>query len=137
MPAADIAIITYTLKYISKEFSFPKTITEDYLQQAIGDTISIMRDPQKKLNLLSYGDARKNGINQISHIFQRSTAQTRIKFLPLPSILPQSQNENLQPPEITSIPAPDPRVEQISQPPRVKKILITHTASKREAFNNP
>ena len=69
---------------------------------------------------MSYGDAIKNEINQIAHIFQRSTAQLRIQILPLPPMLPQSQNENLQPPEITSIPPPDPRVEPVSKSPRVK-----------------
>ena len=39
---------------------------------------------------------------------------------PLPPILQQSQNENLQPPEITSIPAPDPRLEPVLQPLRLQ-----------------
>ena len=33
-------------------------------------------------------------------------------------MLPQIQNKTLQPPKITSIPAPVPRVELVSQPPR-------------------
>ena len=63
---------------------------------------------------------KKNAINKIAHIFQRITSQPHIQILPLPPMLPQSQNENLQPPEITSTPAPDPRVKPVSQPPRVK-----------------
>ena len=42
MPATEILRIHDTLKYILKAFAFPKTTTEDYLQQAIGDIISIM-----------------------------------------------------------------------------------------------
>ena len=86
-----------------------------------------MIDPPKTLPLLSYGDVTKNTINQISHTFQRSTDQPRINFLPLPPILPQSQNENLQPPEINSIPALSPMVEPVLQPLRVK---IQDTANK-------
>ena len=59
MPATGIVIITDTLQYIPKEFAFPKTTTEDYLQQAIGDVISIMKYPSKTLLFLSYGNATK------------------------------------------------------------------------------
>ena len=45
MPANDILIITDTLEYNPKEFSFPKTTTEYYLQQSIGNIITIMKDP--------------------------------------------------------------------------------------------
>ena len=57
--ATGIVRITYTLKYIPKAFVFLKTTTEDYLQQAIGDIIAIIKDPPKTLPFLSYGDARK------------------------------------------------------------------------------
>ena len=39
MPATEIVRIIDTLQYIPKTFAFPKTATEDYLQQAIGDII--------------------------------------------------------------------------------------------------
>ena len=60
MPATGILRIIDTLQYIMKAFHLPKTTTEDYLQQAIGDIIEIMKDPPKTIPFLSYGDATKN-----------------------------------------------------------------------------
>ena len=42
IPTTGIVRITYTLQYIPKAFSFPKTTTEDSLQQAIEDIIAII-----------------------------------------------------------------------------------------------
>ena len=47
MPATVIEIITDTLQYIPKEFSLPKTTTQNYIQQNIGDIIAIMKNPPK------------------------------------------------------------------------------------------
>ena len=66
--ATGTVIITDTLQYTPKTFAFPKTTTEYYLRQAIGDIIAIMKKPPKKIPFLSYGDATKNLINQIDHI---------------------------------------------------------------------
>ena len=65
MPVTVIVIITATLQYTPKAFAYPKTTTEDYLQQAIEDIIEIMKDPPRKFPFFSYGDAAKNAINQI------------------------------------------------------------------------
>ena len=59
MTKTGIVIITYTLQYIPKSFYFPKTTTEDYLQQKVGDIIAILKDPTKTLPYLSYGNATK------------------------------------------------------------------------------
>ena len=53
MPATGIFIIVDALQYILKAFDFPKTTTEDYLQQEIEDTISIMKYPIKTLPFFS------------------------------------------------------------------------------------
>ena len=58
MPVTGIVLITDIFQYIPKAFYFPKTTTEDYLQQEIGDIISIMKDPPKTLPFLYYGDAK-------------------------------------------------------------------------------
>ena len=120
MTATGIVRITDKLKYTPKASASPKTTTEDYLQQEIGYIIEIMKDNLKTLPFLSYGDATKNSINHIAHSLQRSAAHPCIQMLPLPLMIPQSHNENIQPPEITSIPAPHPRVELVSQPTRVQ-----------------
>ena len=49
MPATGKIIITETLQYIPKTIYFPKTTTEDYLQQEIGDIIAIMKYLPKTL----------------------------------------------------------------------------------------
>ena len=110
MPTTGIVRTTYSLQYILNAFSLPKTTTEDYLQQVIEDIIEIIKYTPKSLPFSPYGNAKKNAINQIAHISQRSIAQPRIQILPLPSLLPQIHNENLQPAEITSILAPAPKV---------------------------
>ena len=65
--ATGIVRITDTLQYTLKAFSSPKTTTEDYLQQEIGDIIAVMKDPLKIIPFFPYGDATQNAINQISH----------------------------------------------------------------------
>ena len=132
MPATGIVRITYTLQYIPKAFSFPKTTTEDYLQQEIGDIIAIMKDTPKTLPLFSYGDARKNAINQISHILQRNTSHPRLQVLPSPPMLPQTQSENPHFQNIPSIPVPAPRVEPVLQPPMVQTHQSEPTPPPRE-----
>ena len=92
----------------------------------------MIKYPPKTPNFFSYGDATKNEINQITHIFQRSTAQHRINILPLPLMLPQSQNENLQPPKITSIPTLSPRVEPVMHSPRFQTQESAPTPPPRE-----
>ena len=59
MPTTDIVRITDTLQYILKEFALPKTTKEDYLQQAIGEIIAIMKDSPKTLPYLYYFDEKK------------------------------------------------------------------------------
>ena len=80
MPATGIIRITHTLQYIPKAFAFPKTTTENYLHQAIGDIISIMKDTMKILPLLSYGDATTKSINNISKILQRKNLNHAYNF---------------------------------------------------------
>ena len=78
MPTTGIVWITDTLQYTPKAFAFPKTTIEDYLQQAIWEIISIMKDPSNTLPFLYYVYVTKNAINKISHIFQKSTSQPRL-----------------------------------------------------------
>ena len=110
MPETGIVRITDTLQCIPKAFAFPKTTTEYCLQLKIGDIIKIMKDLLKTLTFLSYGHATKHLINNIDHILQKITAKPHINISLLPPMLPESQNENLQPAEITIIPAPALRV---------------------------
>ena len=53
----------------------PKTTTEDYFQQAIGDIIAMMENPPTTFPFLSYGDAKKNN-NQpdCPHLAQKHTS---------------------------------------------------------------
>ena len=119
MPATAIVLITDTLQYTPKAFAFPKTTIEYYTKQSIGDTIVIMNFAPTTLPFLSYVDTTKTVINQILQIFQRSTSQPHLKKIPLPPMLPQSQNENIQHQKIISTSAPDLRVEPVFQPMRV------------------
>ena len=82
--------------------------------------MKLLKTPLKVPPFFYYVDATKNSINQIAHILQRITSQPRLQILPLPPMLPQSQNENLQHQKIISTPAPATRLEPVSQPPRVQ-----------------
>ena len=120
MPATGIVRITDTLLYTPKTFDYPKIATEDYLQQAIVDIIATTKDPPKTLPFMSYGDVTKITTNQISRTLQRSKSQPYLQNFPLPPMLPQIQNENIQHQKIISTPAPAPRVKLVSQPPRLQ-----------------
>ena len=82
-----------------------------------------------------YNDATKNAISHVFHILQRIKAQPCIQMLPLPPMLPKSQNENFQPPETTSIPEPAPGVEPVLQHPNMqtKKSLPTTSTIKQSS----
>ena len=116
IPATAIVRITDTLQYIPKSLALPKQITGYYLQQAIWDIIAIMKKPLNILPFLSYVDAKKNAINQISHILHINTSQPRVQILPLLPLLPQTQNETYQDQNTLSIPVAAPRVEPVLQP---------------------
>ena len=131
MPANVIVRITDTLQYTPKAFAFPKTTTKKDIQQTIGDMIAIMKYQSKTPPFLSYGDTTKSVINKISHILQRSTAQSRLQILQLPPMLPQRQNKNILPPEIISPSAPDMRVEPEVQPTRVQTLASLTTLPPR------
>ena len=80
MPVAYIVRITDTLQYIPKAFFFPNKTTEDYLQQAIGDIIAIIKYPPKTLPFLSYSNATTKSINQIAQIFREVQLSLTCKF---------------------------------------------------------
>ena len=46
----------------------------------------------------------------------------------MPTILPQSQNKNLLPSNITNTSSPTPRVEPVVQPPRVQTLMTSPTS---------
>ena len=146
MPATGIVRITDTLQYIPKAFAFPKSTTENYLQQSNGDIISIMKDTPQDTSFLVLWWCNKNAINNITHILHISTSQPRLQTLPLPPLLPQTQSENLQLQNIPSILVPALGVEPVSQPPRVKNIqseptpptrLQPFTSSSLDIYPNP
>ena len=90
-----------------------------------------MRYPPKTLPFLSYDDATKNAINKIAHILHKSTSQPRLQILPLPPLLPQTQNVNLQLQNIPRIPVPYTSVEAFSQPIMVKILQSAPTTPTR------
>ena len=132
MRANGIVRITDTLKYIPKAFVLTYKTTEDNLQQAIGEIIEIMQDLLKTLSLFFYRDATKNPTNQIAQISQRSKAQPHLQNLPLPPMLPQSQNQNILPLKITNTPSPAPKAEPVVQPTRLQKLTTTLTSPMSE-----
>ena len=80
MPTTVIVRITDTLQYIPKAFTFLKTITEDYLQQEIGDVIEIMKDPPKTLPFFPYGDAKKCNQSDCPHFAKKHSSTPHTNF---------------------------------------------------------
>ena len=72
MPATGSVRYTDTLQLIPATFKFPKTTTEDYLRQSVGDILALLKNPPNTLPFLSYGDATKNSATKIAQLLQRS-----------------------------------------------------------------
>ena len=90
-----------------------------------------MKEPLQTLPFLYYGDATKIAINHIAHILHRSTYQPRLKDLPLPPLLPQTQSENIQLQNIPRIPVLIPGVRLVLQPLIVQRIQSEPTSPPR------
>ena len=80
---------------------------------------------------------KKNAINQIAHILQRSTSQPRLKNLPLSPLLTHTQNENLQLKNIPFIPVPAPRVQLLQSSPTKPPRLQPYTSTLLDPDQNP
>ena len=72
MPATGSVRYTDTLQFISATFKFPKTTTEGYLREYIGDILALLKYPPKTLHFLAYDDATKNAVTKITQLLQRS-----------------------------------------------------------------
>jgi hypothetical protein len=57
-----------TVELFPTTISFPSVSTEDYLQQAAGDILSILSSQPTTLPSLSYGDTTKNALVQIAQL---------------------------------------------------------------------
>ena len=63
---------------------------------------------------------------------QGSTSHPRLKFFPLPPMLPKSQNKNIQHQEIIITPEPAQRVELVLQPPGLQTQNLAPTPHSRD-----
>ena len=82
MLATGFICVTDTLQYIPNKIIFPTTTTEDCLLRSVVDILTILKSPPTTLTFLSYGDAAKNGINQISRLLQHLWGCPYNNFLP-------------------------------------------------------
>ena len=71
MTTTGILRITDTLQYIPKAFFYPKTTTEDYLQQAIGYIIVIIKYPPKTIRFYQ---------SDFPHLAQKHISTTLTNF---------------------------------------------------------
>ena len=111
MPSTGIVRITYTLQFITEAFTFPKTTTDDYPQQEIGEIFEMIKYPLNTLPLIYYGDATKKCNQSDFPHLANNHIPALIPIFSSPLMLPQSQNENIQHQNIISTPAPAPSVE--------------------------
>ena len=120
MPVTGGIHVTDRLQYITNKFPFPKTTTEDDLRQAVVDIIVTLNPAPDTLPFLSYGDAAKNAVNQISRLFYCSTQQPHLPTLLLPPMLPPTPSKPTSLTALTvPLPAPYTRIQTTVPSPRV------------------
>ena len=120
MPVTGGIHVTDRLQYITNKFPFPKTTTEDDLRQAVLDIIVTLNPAPDTLPFLSYGDAAKNAVNQISRLFYCNTQQPHLPTLLLPPMLPPTPSKPTSLTALTvPLPAPYTRVQTTVPSPRV------------------
>jgi hypothetical protein len=73
MPTTSKVRDVDTVEFFPETIPFPSISTEDYLKQAAGDILTILRNPPAALPSLSYGDATKNALVQIAQLLGRAT----------------------------------------------------------------
>ena len=95
MPATGILQITDTIHYIPKAFTFPEKSTKYYLQQAIGDTISIIKDPSKTLPFLSYVNATKMRLIRFLTPTVKYSSASLAKFTIASNVTTESESKSL------------------------------------------
>jgi len=86
MPETSSVCDVDTLTFFLNVIPFPKTTTEDYLRQSVGDIISLMNKPKMQLPFLAYGDNTNNAISAIATLLKRSIPipDPVVPTLPLP-----------------------------------------------------
>jgi len=67
MPETRSTRIADTLEYFPVKVPFPKSTTEDYLRQSIGDILAILNDPKPPIApFLTFGDDTTNALRKIA-----------------------------------------------------------------------
>jgi hypothetical protein len=123
MPTTSRVWDVDTVKFCPATIPFPTISTEDYLKQAAGDILTILRNPPTNLPYLAYGDATTNALVQITKLLGRAPLPT-----PTPVEPPRVQTPIPPPPQPTPVqptvqnPVRPPRVETPVSPPRVHTI---------------
>ena len=133
-----IVRIKNTSQYIPKAFAFPKTTTEDYLKQAIGEIISTIRDsPEDTYVFVLWWCNKKYNQSDYSHFVKKKISAPHINFTATPHAttepeLKYSTTRNNQY-TITISEGGTGFVTYEGANTRVS----THIASKRSAFHTP
>jgi hypothetical protein len=73
MPTTSKVWDVDTVEFFPATIPFPTISTADYLKQAAGDIVTILRNPPANLPYLSYGDDTTNALVQIAHLLGRAT----------------------------------------------------------------
>ena len=89
IPDTHSTRIADTVELIPSFIPIPKTTTEDYLRQSVGDIISIINEPTTTIPSLTFGNSTKNAIQQVAQILHRA--------LPLPPPVQPSSPQIIQP----------------------------------------
>ena len=125
-----------TLQFFPKSIPFPQATTEDYLQQAAADIVTLLQKPPTSLPYLAYGDKTKNALIQIATLLGRATPPPTTPTIIPPGIHPprvplrkRQATNPLHPPRVQT-PGPSSRMlPRRVQPPRRVNLPRVQTAA--------
>ena len=71
MPTTSIDRNVDTVAFFPAATTFPKTETEDYLRQSIGDILAVLSKPKIQLPFLTNGETTTSAVESIAKLLQR------------------------------------------------------------------
>jgi hypothetical protein len=107
-----------TVTFMPTVIPFPKTTTEDYLRQSVGDILSLLKHQKSQLPFLNYGDDTTNAIQQIATLLNRAIPPPVpvIPNLPVPTPAPMPTPTPVISPTIP-LPSPEDPIQPNQRPP--------------------
>ena len=89
IPSTHSTQIINTVEFLLTVIPIPKTSSEYYLHQLIGDIIDPLADPKPSVTSLSFGDDTQNAVKKIATLLYRAIPAPKYVDTPLTPPSPQ------------------------------------------------